>query len=192
MNPSPPSGKFANPGLVFAISPHGFRMWVSLDNPEYFFCQTAVSGRIPGSTTHRKPARQSPGRSTRSRKLQSFRSSSSWLTLYPPNCSSSKSTAYQVPFLRSRTYTAPESGSPGTSKNSRTDAGNSIQRTTSTFSATFISVAIAVCRSRPGSSCTTGSTIICPNIAVILSGQSAQVVLCRKQDGENDAHLQRQ
>ena len=28
---------------------------MSLDNPEYFFCQTAVSGRIPGSTTHCKP-----------------------------------------------------------------------------------------------------------------------------------------
>src|SRR5208283_312436 len=52
---------------------------------------TAVSGRIPGITTHRKPVRQSPGRSTRSRKLHSFRSISSWLTLYPPNSSSSKS-----------------------------------------------------------------------------------------------------
>src|SRR5271157_3803529 len=160
-------------------------MWVSLDNPEYFFCQTAASGRIPGITTHCNPARQSPGRSMRSRNLQSFRSISSCVTLYPPNCSSSKSTAYQVPFLRSRTYTAPESGSPGTSKNSRTDVGNSIQRTISTFSATFISVVIAVCRSTAGSSCTTGSTIICPNIAVILSGQSAQVVLCPKQDGGN-------
>ena len=67
--------------LVFVISPHGFRMWVPLDNPEYFFCQTAVSGRIPGTTTHRKPLRQSPGRSMRSRKLHSFRSISSWLTL---------------------------------------------------------------------------------------------------------------
>src|SRR5271165_4805508 len=47
--------------------------------------------------------RQSPGRSMRSSKLHSFRSISSWLTLYPPNCSSSKSTTYQVPFLRSRT-----------------------------------------------------------------------------------------
>jgi hypothetical protein len=58
------------------------------------------------------------------------------------------------------------------------DAGNSIQRTISTFSATFISAATAVCRSTPGSTRTTGSTIIRPNIAVILSGQSARVVLC--------------
>jgi len=50
--------------------------------------------------------RQSPGRSMRSRKLQSLRSVSSWLALYAPNCSSSKSTAYQVALLRFRTYTA--------------------------------------------------------------------------------------
>ena len=72
----------------------------------------------------------------------------------------------------------PGFGIARTNRNSRTDAGNSIQRTTSTFSATLIRVAAAVCRSTPGSTCTTGLTIICPNITVILSGQCAQVVLC--------------
>jgi hypothetical protein len=48
----------------------------------------------------------------------------------------------------------------------------------STFSATFISAATDVCRSTPRPSCTTGSIIIRPNIAVILSGQSAQFELC--------------
>jgi hypothetical protein len=101
--PLPPSGNFESSHAGARHLPHGFRMWVSFDNPEHFFCRTAVSGRIPGVTTDCNPERQSPNRSMRSRKLQPFRSISSWLTLYPPNCSSSKSTAYQVPFLRSRT-----------------------------------------------------------------------------------------
>ena len=43
--------------------------------------QTAASGTFPGNTSHGRPARQSPGRSTRSRKRHSLRSISSWLTL---------------------------------------------------------------------------------------------------------------
>src|SRR5271169_6035671 len=48
----------------------------------------------------------------------------------------------------------------------------------SMFSATFISAATDVCRSTPRPSCTTGSIINRPNVAIVLSGQSAQVVLC--------------
>ena len=82
---------------------HGFHARVWVDNLKYFFCQTAASGGFPGDNSHGKPVHQSPGRSTRSRKLQPFISISSWAMLYPPNCSSSKSTEYQVPFLRSKT-----------------------------------------------------------------------------------------
>ena len=51
-------------------------------------------------------------------------------------------------------------------------------RTISTLSATLISAATAVCRSTLGPTCTTGSIIIRPNIAFILSGQGAQIALC--------------
>ena len=71
----------------------------------------------------------------------------------------------QNPDLRARAGTA-----------GRTPATRT-QRTISTFSATAISALTAVCRSTLGPSRTTGSTIICPNIAVILSGQYAQGVL---------------
>ena len=44
--------------ILFLISPpRGLRMWVLVDNPDYFFCQTAASGaaatskRMPGDTT---------------------------------------------------------------------------------------------------------------------------------------------
>ena len=56
----------------------------------------------------------------------------------PPNCSSSKSKAYQTPCFRSRTETTPDSGSPGTNRNSKTAAASSIQRPISTFSAIFV------------------------------------------------------
>ena len=83
----------------------GFPVRVWVDNLKYFFCQTAASGGFPGDKTHVSPVRQSPGRSTRSRKLQSFSCVSNWVMLYPPNCWSSKSTEYQVPFLRFKTFT---------------------------------------------------------------------------------------
>ena len=58
-------------------------------------------------------------------------------------------------------------------RNNKIAAGNSIQRTISAFSVTFVRAATATCRSTLGSSCTTGSTVILPNIGVILSGRVA-------------------
>src|SRR6516164_2547519 len=104
--------------LFLAFIERGLRMLVWVDNLKYIFCQTAASGGFPCSTTHGRPVRQSPGRSMRSRNLQSFRSSSSWLTLYPPNCcprnrwrtrchsGGSTHRPRQIPGLRARAGTA--------------------------------------------------------------------------------------
>jgi hypothetical protein len=54
---------------------------------------------------------------------------------------------------------------------------------------TFTSVATAVCRSILGSTCTTGSIINRPNIAVVLSGIPPGSCCVQSQDGTDDANL---
>src|SRR5581483_1187830 len=62
----------------------------------------------------------------------------------------------------------PDSGSPGTSRNSRTEFGNSIQRTISACSAALKSELIAVCKSASVPTRAIGVTIIRPNMTMLL------------------------
>src|SRR5215469_5226491 len=79
-----------------------------------------------------------------------------------------------MPFLRSRTYTAPDSGSSGTTRKRSTDCGNSIQRTICAVSVAFSNAATAVSRLGSGLKCTMGRTDIRPNMEFSLSRALAQ------------------